>query len=411
MTKLINFAKHLAKNHLSAVLSLGFLIIFATTLNIMASAPVGGYNPGDTLNPDCTPGSTDCIIKPTAGFETEITAGTTSDYWRGDKTFQTLDTSVVPENGNQYYTDDKARLSISSNAPLIYDNLSGLFSITQSDTSNDGFLSSTDWNIFNNKQDALGYTPEDIANKDVAGGYASLDGSTKIPLALIPSSLVGSVNYKGTWDADTNTPALTDGSGSKGDYYVVSTSGSTLIDGIASWSEGDWIISNDTPVWEKVSNTDSVNSVNGLTGIVDLTPTLSSSTDGAPVVFDGTTGKTFKEFAPTTGSILFAGASGELAQNNSNLFWDDLNGRLGVGTVVPWSQLDIVGSTNSNGTLRVKGSGEYKRGILYLETDDVNVGNSHEAGRLSFLGLDSGTNSEEYGTVLSQLVNTTDSTE
>lgn len=33
-----------------------------------------------------------------------IATGTTSQYWRGDKTFQTLDTSVVPENGNLYYT-------------------------------------------------------------------------------------------------------------------------------------------------------------------------------------------------------------------------------------------------------------------------------------------------------------------
>jgi|GEM_PF-3824118 len=33
-----------------------------------------------------------------------ITAGTTLQYWRGDKTFQTLNTSVVPESGNLYWT-------------------------------------------------------------------------------------------------------------------------------------------------------------------------------------------------------------------------------------------------------------------------------------------------------------------
>ena len=36
--------------------------------------------------------------------EPGITAGTSAQYWRGDKTFQTLDTSVVPENTNLYYT-------------------------------------------------------------------------------------------------------------------------------------------------------------------------------------------------------------------------------------------------------------------------------------------------------------------
>ncbi len=37
--------------------------------------------------------------------ENTITAGTTAQYWRGDKTFQTLDTLVVPENTNLYFTN------------------------------------------------------------------------------------------------------------------------------------------------------------------------------------------------------------------------------------------------------------------------------------------------------------------
>ena len=32
-----------------------------------AAAPLGGYNPGDTLNPDCAPGDTDCIVALTTG--------------------------------------------------------------------------------------------------------------------------------------------------------------------------------------------------------------------------------------------------------------------------------------------------------------------------------------------------------
>ena len=39
------------------------------------------------------------------------------------------------------------------------------FNINQATSSSDGYLSSTDWNTFNNKQDNLGYTPEDISNK------------------------------------------------------------------------------------------------------------------------------------------------------------------------------------------------------------------------------------------------------
>lgn len=40
-----------------------------------------------------------------AGKEPTITGTTTDKYWRGDKTWQTLDTSVVPENTNLYFTE------------------------------------------------------------------------------------------------------------------------------------------------------------------------------------------------------------------------------------------------------------------------------------------------------------------
>lgn len=39
--------------------------------------------------------------------EPSITAGTTGQYWRGDKAWATLDTSIVPENGNLYYTSSR----------------------------------------------------------------------------------------------------------------------------------------------------------------------------------------------------------------------------------------------------------------------------------------------------------------
>lgn len=44
--------------------------------------------------------------------ENSITVGTTLQYWRGDKTFQTLDTSVVTENGNLYFTNARGIASV-----------------------------------------------------------------------------------------------------------------------------------------------------------------------------------------------------------------------------------------------------------------------------------------------------------
>jgi hypothetical protein len=48
--------------------------------------------------------------------------------------------------------------SLSASAPLSYNNSTGVFSISQASTSTNGYLSSTDWNTFNGKQAALGYT-------------------------------------------------------------------------------------------------------------------------------------------------------------------------------------------------------------------------------------------------------------
>ena len=67
--------------------------------------------------------------------------------------------------------------------------------------------------------------------------------------------IAGSVNYQGTWNANTNTPALASGVGTKGYYYVVSVAGTTNLDGITDWEQNDWAIFNGT-VWQKVDNSD-----------------------------------------------------------------------------------------------------------------------------------------------------------
>jgi predicted heme/steroid binding protein len=84
------------------------------------------------------------------------------------------------------------------------------------------------------------------------------------------NSLVGGVQYQGTWNADTNTPFLQSSVGVKGYYYVVSVPGNTDLNGITEWKLGDWAIFEGT-AWEKVDNTDAVVSVNGYTGAVVLT--------------------------------------------------------------------------------------------------------------------------------------------
>ena len=67
-----------------------------------------------------------------------------------------LTTNDIAEgSANKYYTDASVRVAISATAPLIYNSTTGTFSLTSASVSRDGYLSTTDWNTFNNKQNAL----------------------------------------------------------------------------------------------------------------------------------------------------------------------------------------------------------------------------------------------------------------
>ncbi|RZA26139.1 MAG: tail fiber domain-containing protein, partial [Proteobacteria bacterium] len=84
--------------------------------------------------------------------ESAITAGTTSQFFRGDKSWQTLDTSIVPENTNLYYTQTRARGSVSATAPVAYNSTTGVISMGAATSVSNGYLSSGDWISFNAKQ-------------------------------------------------------------------------------------------------------------------------------------------------------------------------------------------------------------------------------------------------------------------
>ena len=113
-------------------------------------------------------------------------------------------------------------------------------------------------------------------------------------------------------------------------------------------------------------------SANFTGGLTAATSTLSALTVSGPVNLTGSTtiaGLTVTGFNPglTLGSVAFQGAT-SLAQDNSNLFYDSGNHRLGIGTSTPSQPLTVVGSSYFNGkvgigssspvaTLSIQGSG------------------------------------------------------
>ncbi len=100
-----------------------------------------------------------------------------------------------------------------------------------------------------------------------ANGVAPLDAGTKIPVAYLPNTVM---LYLGNWNASTNTPTLTDGTGVNGDLYRVSVAGTqNLGSGSQSFFVGDFVIYNGS-IWQKSPGADGVISVNGAQGVVTV---------------------------------------------------------------------------------------------------------------------------------------------
>jgi len=79
---------------------------------------------------------------------------------------------------------------------------------------------------------------------------------------------ITSFNYQGTWNAATNTPAITSSTGTDGHYYVVGTLGNTTIDGATDWQAGDWIVFNGA-TWDKIDNNEpSASEI--VTGVIEI---------------------------------------------------------------------------------------------------------------------------------------------
>lgn len=117
-------------------------------------------------------------------------------------------------------------------------------------------------------------------------GLATLDGSGKVPTTQLPASVLGAMSYQGTWNASTNFPALQNGVGTKGHYYVVNTQGTTSLDGISQWYVGDVAVFNGTD-WDRLDGSaNEILSVNGKTGVVvlsvsDISGAVSTSSLGS----------------------------------------------------------------------------------------------------------------------------------
>lgn len=78
----------------------------------------------------------------------------------------------------------------------------------------------------------------------------------------------------------------------------------------------------------------------------------------------------------TQGSVLFAGASGVVTQDNTKFFWDNTNGRLGIGTAAPNRTLTVAGNAGVVGDLTTESlavTGAARMGIRTVTTNTTPI--------------------------------------
>ena len=97
--------------------------------------------------------------------------------------------------------------------------------------------------------------------------------------------------------------------------------------------------------------------------------TVSTGTWNAGAINTSSTiqGSTLTATSLAQGSIVFAGASGLLSQNNAGLFWDNASSYLGIGTTSPAAMLQV-GSLTNPGNVRID------KGWLCVDSDGTCTG-------------------------------------
>ena len=121
----------------------------------------------------------------------------------------------------------------------------------------------------------------------VNASSAALATGAQIQTA-INTALTGVLQFQGTWNASTNSPTLASGTGTSGDYYIVSVAGTTNLDGITDWEIGDWAVFANT-TWTKIDNSQ-VGDVtgDGVAGRVAFWNSASNITHDTGFTYDAT---------------------------------------------------------------------------------------------------------------------------
>jgi hypothetical protein len=306
-----------------------------------------------------------------------------------------------------------ALTALSASAPLSYNNTTGAFTITQANTSTNGFLSSTDWNTFNSKQSALTIGNFTEVNSNVFmfpdGTTGKTIGNLSIQMIQAGASTNGYLSST-DWTTFNNKQATLPAASASVNGYLTSTDWSTF-----NSKQGAITL---TTTGTSGAATFSANTLNipqystDISGLVTLTTTqtisgaktFSSALNGTSAIFSGavtaTSGSTlFKEGyivkATTTSaggsqpaytyytaagvkrwaSFLDVGSDKFHISNasNSEVFTITQAGNVGIGTASP-GELLTLGKAGGGQVFQAKdNTTNYSIGYIQFNTDNMTL--------------------------------------
>lgn len=205
-------------------------------------------------------------------------------------------------NPNNYI----ALTALSASAPLSYNNTTGAFTISQANTSTNGFLSSTDWNTFNSKQNALTLGNVSEVSSNVLmfpdGGTGKTIGNLTIQVVQASASTNGYLSST-DWTTFNNKQATITGGAS-----TITTSNLTASRALTSNASGKVDVST-------VTSTE-LGYLSGVTSAIQTQLNAKQNTITNPVTGTGTTNYVTKW---TSSSVV----------GNSSIFD---NGNIGINT-------------------------------------------------------------------------------
>jgi hypothetical protein len=191
------------------------------------------------------------------------------------------------------------------------------------------------------------FTMDTFSLKHVIGGNLTVNGNSQVNGTATATAFSGPLTGAVTGNATTATASATE----------------TIVDDVATVATmyPTWVTANTGNLPAKVSSTKlSFNPSTGLltsTGFSGpLTGNVTGNASGTAATVTGaaqtnitsvgtlsgltvTAAPTFSALTP--GSVPFAGTAGLLSQNNANLFWDNTNKELGIGTPSPDAALHV----------------------------------------------------------------------